>query len=155
LQLAPLTDDLYRLRQTQGGLDEAVGDRRRQGVRDPDYQPQGTSRRPPLERVLKLAPQGEDLVRVPGHDPPGLRQHEVPPGPADEPGAQGFLQGPQLRTDGGLRQVELAAGAGDAPLPRNRPEVEQVVVTEPGHASQHTSVFSMIQRRRFNEFWET
>ncbi len=58
---------------------------------------------------------GED---APGERQQGLarvRQRDVPPGPAEQLGAQLVLQGPDLLGERGLRDVHLLGGSGEVP----------------------------------------
>src|SRR5262249_26750038 len=93
-----------------------------------------------------------DLVRITKHDPPGLRKHEIPPDVGEEFRSQGLLQRAKLPADRWLGQVQLRAGPGDGSLASHRPEVEQMVVVEPSHPAEPTSVFSMFQVTIFDLF---
>src|SRR5205085_1180124 len=83
------------------------------------HQPQGAAAGAPFQRVDELAPQREDLVGVAKRDPPGLGQHQVSPAPREQLFAQDVLQAVDLAADGGMREVELLAGAHDAALSRH------------------------------------
>src|SRR4029077_9684591 len=56
--------------------------------------------------------------------------------PVEQLLADHVLEPADLSADGGLGQTELGAGADDAAIPGDGPEVEQVMVVEPLHGTR-------------------
>jgi len=64
----------YRLRQTQGGLQQPVCDQLRDHVDDPDADPGWSPGRPLRKRLHHLLPEAEDLLRIAEGDAPHFRE---------------------------------------------------------------------------------
>jgi hypothetical protein len=122
-----------RLVTVQGRLQQFVDDRLGHLVGNPHHEALRLPGDPPREGFLHLAPQHEDLVRVPKDQATHVGQHEVSPALHEQLLAERSLQHANLGADRRLRQVELDARLRDAPGPGNGPEVEEVMVVEPGH----------------------
>src|SRR5207237_3861699 len=107
-----------------------------------DHQAQLTRGRASLDRVQELLAEGKDFVRVAKGDPTRFGQHEVPSFADEQLLPEDFLEAMNLSADGRVGQAELLTRANDAPLLRDRPEVEEVVVVELFHNAEYMSVFS-------------
>ena len=127
--------ELDRLRQGERRTQDPERDELAHDVDHSDRESHRSSRRAVLDRVEKLPPERKDLVGVAVGDPSRVGQLEAPPGTNEEPLAERLLQRAQLRAQRRLRQPQLRARPGDAPLFRDRPEVEQVVIIQPFHGS--------------------
>ena len=79
------------------------------------------------------APDPEDLIRVPEHQAAGLGEHERPALPPEQALAHRPLEQSDLRADRRLRQPQFLRCLRNAPLPDDRPEIEQMMIVEPVH----------------------
>ncbi len=117
------------------GPQHAVRDQLRHHVGDPDLHAHRPLRRPVAQRVAELAPEGEDLVRIPQRDPPRLAQHQRPPRLLEQLLAEGLLQQAELSADRRLGEIQLPRGRRNAALVRHDPEIQEVMVVQPLHAT--------------------
>ena len=84
-------------------------DRLRDHVGDADHEPQRLPGRPPLQRVLELLAEREDLVGVAERDPPAVGQHEVATLAREQLLAEDLLEPMDLAADRRMRQAQLLA----------------------------------------------
>jgi hypothetical protein len=68
-----VADDLHRLGHRKHRLKHSIREQLRDEIGDPDHQPQRAPAWPPLENVLQLTPEAEDLVGVPENHLPDFR----------------------------------------------------------------------------------
>jgi hypothetical protein len=127
-------------------LQDSVHDRFGEHVGDPHHQAQRPPAGASLHRVHELAAQREDLVGVPIRHPPGVGQDQIPALSVEQLLAEDVLQAMDLAADGGMSETQLLAGPDDAPLLGDGPEVEKVMIVEPFHLQDHTSIFSTARR---------
>jgi hypothetical protein len=88
---------------------------------------------PVVERVLEFAAQRKNLIGVAVDEAPGVGERDRAARPLEEADLEGPLERPNLSADGGLREVQRAAGLRDAPLAGRHPEVEEMVIVQPVH----------------------
>src|SRR5262249_25001062 len=112
--------------------------------RDPDHQAERLSACPSLDRVQELPAERENLIGVAERHAAHLGQHEIPPLAREQLLAQDLLEAMNLAADGRMRQAELLASAGQTPLLRNDPEIEQVMIVQPFHALSICRFFRQI-----------
>jgi len=107
------------------------------------------------EELAQLAPEREDVVGVAIDHLPDVGEHEVAPAAHEQPLAERALEHLELPADRRLREVELARRRGDAPLARDDPEVEQVVVVDPFHGPGRYVGSADMSRRTFVMVYRT
>jgi hypothetical protein len=138
-----MADDMHRLFHSKGGLDQMARDELGQHIRHTD----GEVYWPPSwhspDHVLKLPAEAEDLVGIAEDHVPNIGEHEAPPLSSKQLLSETILQVVDLRADRLGRQVELGARAGEIPMPRDGPEVAQMLVVQPVHET--TSSFDFIE----------
>jgi hypothetical protein len=125
--------EMHRLPQPENRLEQPVGHELRNRIGDADGEAQRAACGPAAHRFRKLAAVGEDLVRVAVDGAAHVGQHERTPAALEEGLPELPFELTDLGADRGLREPQHGRGAGDAPLPGDVPEVEQVVVVEPLH----------------------
>ena len=124
---------LDRLGEVEGRLEYLVGDQLGHDHGHSHRQARRL-RDPALHRLLQLAAEGEDLVRVAIDGAADVGEDHRATGANEQLLPEGFLQLPELAADRGLRDVELLARPRHAAFADHRPEVEEVVMVERVHA---------------------
>lgn len=102
-------------------------------VDDADGEPAGAGAGLVFQGGDEVLAEGEDLLRVVEGDAAGVGEEESAAGAVEEAVAEGGFQSPELGADGGLGDHQFPGGADDRALPRDRPEVVEVVVIQPFH----------------------
>jgi hypothetical protein len=121
----------------------------RQGIHHADAKRQRPIDAAPGDGGLHLRAQAKDLLRVTERGAPEFGQRDAAPGRREQPPAERALQRPQLAGDGLRRQEQDPGGAIDAALARDDPEVVQVVVVEPAHATTRNLLGCRLTKNRF------
>ena len=128
-----MTDDL--IMRGESGFEQTIDEEFRQGVGDADAQPDADCAGAVLQGAAEFAAQRKYFVGVIEHRASGFGHHEIAAFLAEELRADRRLQNRDLAADRRLRQSELFARAGDAALPGDVPEVEQMLIVETFHGS--------------------
>jgi hypothetical protein len=118
-----VANDLHRLGHREHRLEDPIRQQLRHEVGNPDHQAQRPTARPPLENVLQLTPEAEDLVRVPEDHLPDFRECQASAPLREQLLTERLLQLTQLSADRRLCQPELLARSRNAALLRDGPEV--------------------------------
>ncbi len=120
---------LDRLGEVEGRLEDLVGDQLGHD-HGHSHREARRLRDPALHRLLQLAAEGEDLVRVAIDGAADVGENHGAPGANEQLLPEGFLQLAELAADRGLRDVELLARPRHAAFADHRPEVEEMVMVE-------------------------
>src|SRR5207253_963047 len=109
-----------------------------------DHEPQRLPGRPPLERLLKLLAERNDLVGIAKRDPAAVGQHEVAATADQQLLAEDFFEPMDLAADRRVCEAKLLAGLRDASVLRDHPKVQEMMVIEPLHRESTMSCFSKL-----------
>ena len=136
---------VHEFRQLQNGFQELKAEEFGYALGDPDDQPKRAAEHAALERLFQFFADRKNLVGIAEDLLAGFREHEIPAHAVEQLHAQVPFELAQLSADRGRRQPKLLAGSRDAPLTGDSPEIQQMMVIQPTHASHNTSDCPMFQ----------
>ena len=121
------------LLEMKGGAEQTMDKELGKGVSHAHDEADRPAGRPAADDILELPTERKDLVGISVDGLSRFGEGHCPSPPLEQRCLHRFFQRLQLGTDGRLREMENLAGLCDAPLPGDRPEIEEVVVVQPAH----------------------